>query len=414
MAKKEKVVEEVVDIDDLDEIDLVESILGDDKEIEAISANDVEAVDPSKMIPTGLIPLDLALGGGITKGRTYEISGPESHGKSTLCDSIVASWLQRDKHALCLRIESESTMDKLRCQMIGVDLNRVMVFETAIMEEGYDQIAAVQNKVYTKYGDKVPLLIIWDTLTAAAPRVEIETENANGGGLMANARINSRELRKLNHRCAQFGHSAIIIQQVREDGTDAYGNTKYKTTGGQALKHYCSSRLFVKRRAPIFKDNNPQNNIIGYEVELQLLKNKMTGYVKPLPLVMNLIEGFDKYGSASTFALENNNAAPFFVLKGAWVKVTDHKNNELPSINGKNKLAEKFKTDPYLMKLAEYAAYYNKSAEHELFRVKYEALVKKLYTELEELYPKGKTAKKEETTINKDFDSVIDNIQLDE
>lgn len=414
MAKKVEKTEEPIEEENLDEIDLVGSILGDDSKIEAISANDVEVVDPSRMISTSLIPLDFALGGGITKGRSYEISGPESHGKSTLCDSIVASWLQKDKHALCLRIESESTMDKIRCQMIGVDLNRVMVFETNIMEEGYDQIAAVQEKVYSKYGNKVPLLIIWDTLTAAAPRVEIETDNSNGGGMMANARINSRELRKLNGRCAQYDHAAIIIQQVREDGTDGYGHTKYKTTGGQALKHYLSSRLFVKRRAPIFKDNNSMNDVIGYEVEIQMLKNKITGISRPIPLVMNIMEGFDRYGSAALFALENNRCAPFIVLKGAWVKIIDHKNNEMPSINGAKKLAEKLKTDPYLMKLVEYAAYYNKSAEHELFRVKYETLLKKLYMELDELYPKGKEKKDAAKQVDSSLNSVIDNLNIEE
>ena len=126
--KKEEPVKRIEDESELDNIDLVSDLLCGDKEIEAISANDIESVDPSKMISTGLIPLDLAFGGGITRGRTYEISGPESHGKSTLCDSVVASWLKTNKHALCLRIESESTMDKIRCKMIGIDLSRVCQF----------------------------------------------------------------------------------------------------------------------------------------------------------------------------------------------------------------------------------------------------------------------------------------------
>ena len=413
--KKEEPVKRIEDESELDNIDLVSDLLCGDKEIEAISANDIESVDPSKMISTGLIPLDLAFGGGITRGRTYEISGPESHGKSTLCDSVVASWLKTNKHALCLRIESESTMDKIRCKMIGIDLSRVIVFETAIMEEGYDQIAKVQTKVYEKYGDKVPLLIVWDTLTAAGPRQEMESEDVYGSGMMLNARINSRELRKLNYRCAQYGHSAIIIQQVREAGKDMYGNMKWSTTGGQALKHYCSSRVFVKRRAPIYKDDNMKNPIIGYEVELDMLKNKVTGVSKPVPVIMNLIEGYDKYASAATFAMENGNAQPFITGSGAWITLIDHHNNEYCKINGTKKLTVKLREDPYLMKLIEYAAYYNKSAEHEMWRIKYETLLKKLYLELDDLLKAKETSsesKAKSDELDSKLDEALDNIDV--
>ena len=401
MAKKKEEDNQYSKELNLDEIDIVADLLGSDKEIEAISANDMEVVDPSRMISTGLIPLDIALGGGITKGRTYEVSGPESHGKSTLCDTVVANWLKNDKHALCLRIESESTMDPIRCKMIGMDLNRVIVVRTMIMEEGYEQIAKIQEKVFTRYGEQVPLLIVWDTLTAAGPKQEMEDDNPYGSGMMLNARINSRELRKLNARCAEYGHSAIIIQQVREGGKDMYGNMKWVTTGGQALKHYCSSRVFVKRRNAIFKDGKMDNPIIGYEVELNMLKNKVTGSAKPVPVIMNLIEGFDPYASAATFALENNNAAPFVTMKGSWISVIDHRNNEYCKVQGAGKLADVIRADPYLLKLIEYAAYYNKSAEHEMWRIKYENLVKKLYKDLDKEYDKKmKEKEKSESEVS--------------
>ena len=157
MAKK-KEVERIDNLSDEEFLGDLGSILKDDKEIETISANDMEPIDWEKMVSTNLLPLDLALGGGICKGRLYEISGPESHGKSTLCDSIVAAWLQSNPKALCLRIESESTMDKLRCEYIGVDLKRVLLFETLVLEEGYEQIQKVQEKIYSRYGDSVPSL----------------------------------------------------------------------------------------------------------------------------------------------------------------------------------------------------------------------------------------------------------------
>lgn len=414
MAKKK---EETVTVDldaDFSADDIISSLLKSDDDIEAIQGNEVEIVDPVKMVPTGLIPLDVCFGGGITKGRMYEVSGPESHGKSTLCDTIVANWMKNEPNSLCLRIESESTMDPIRSEMIGINLKRMMVFSSIVQEECFEQIAKVQDQLYNKYGNKVPLLIVWDTLTAAAPRVEIESDNANGAGMMKNARINSQELRKLNGRCAKYGHSAIIIQQVREDGVDMYGNTKYKTTGGQALKHYVSSRVMVKRRnPPIYKDNDKNKDIVGYVVELDMLKNKMTGLTRPVPTYMNLLEGFDPYQSAAMFALENNNAAPFIKAGGAgWLTVTDHLGKDYLKVQGATKLADILKEDAYLLKLIEYAAYYNKMFSHELWKKKYENLVKKLYNDLEVLMAeKSKDAKKDKE-VSDALDAALENVNV--
>lgn len=417
MVKKKDEFETVETNSIVDASSIISDILGADKDIEGICANEMEIADPTKMVSTGLIPLDMAFGGGIMKGRVYEVSGPESHGKSTLVDTVVANWMKANPKAICLRIESESTMDKIRCQMIGIDLKRMIVCEDVVIQEvGYEQIAKVQNTVHEKYGDEVPLLIVWDTLTAAAPRVEIESDNANGSGMMKNARVNSQEMRKLNNRCARFNHSAIIIQQVREDGVDMYGNTKYKTTGGQALKHYFSSRVGVKRRAPIFKDDLKTNPIIGYEVELQMLKNKLTGEAKPVPVVMNLIEGFDPYQSAAIFALEKN-AEPFITIGGGgWFYVTDHRGNpEYLKIRGSKEFAKQIRENPYLYKLIEYSAYYNKASEHELYQRKFENMIKHLYSQLEELYVDKNAPKLNETEekeLNNKLDNVLDNLNI--
>ena len=138
-----------------------------------------------------------------------------------------------------------------------------------------------------------------------------------------------------------------------------------------------------------------------------MLKNKVTGVSKPVPVIMNLIEGFDKYASAATFAMENGNAQPFITGSGAWITVIDHHNNEYCKINGTKKLTAKLREDPYLMKLIEYAAYYNKSAEHEMWRIKYETLLKKLYLELDDLL-KAKETSSESKAKSDELDSKLD------
>lgn len=405
MAKK-KEVERVDNLSDEEFLGDLGSILKDDKEIETISANDMEPIDWEKMISTNLLPLDLALGGGICRGRLYEISGPESHGKSTLCDSIVAAWLQSNPKALCLRIESESTMDKLRCEYIGVDLKRVLLFETLVLEEGYEQIQKVQEKIYSRYGDSVPLLIVWDTLTAAATKNEAEGDTY-GGGQMEAPRVNSREMKKLNFRCAEYGHSAIIIQQVREAGRDRYGNKQYDTTGGQALRHYFSARLSVKRKEPILSESNPEE-IAGYVVEIKLLKNKITGATITVNCEMNLIEGFQSVGSMSRFAVEEGKAEPFIKQTGSWICAYDQNGEMYSKYQGQKKFSIALADDKYLQKLIEYAAYYNKAEEHEIFKTKYDEKIKRLYKELEKLNKERIKQKTEEENKEKLSDSPKD------
>lgn len=845
MAKKEKaVIERNEDIDEGEFLDDLSSLLGDDKQIETISALDMKAVDPSKMISTNLLPLDLTLGGGICRGRLYEISGPESNGKSTLCDSIVAAWLNHDPKALCLRIESESTMDKIRCEMIGIDLKRVFVFETLVLEEGYDQIQKFQEKVYSRYGESVPLLIVWDTLTAAAPKNEVDgdvycftgdtkvktlsgenktmtqlcedfknnkknwvyswsndtgwvisevinacktkkvnqlikvtldnneiikctldhkfmtrdgeyreakdliigeslmplystisdkskynlgyekiidnnskkeiythrlaslinregeslaiknTEDYNSkgkrsyvvchhkdgnslnndpdnlmflnsidhfsfhskhmnkicdlwknpefrnfmkdvsveaaknqhknpefvqkirqgridymhkilsnpdylefmsltsslknynnsnfdflikrnksqkqrkcvsdswssgdrkskhiemskgnyltrrnlikkgcklvslglelneknysvvndpkktrsirfssieklfgsvdnwkfevfeeieelslekkardadiankrkrqeelreklfhnhkviniekldvedidvyditvsnkenvhnfalsagvivhncGGMMEAPRINSREMRKLNFRCAEYNHSAIIIQQVREAGKDRYGNQQYSTTGGQAIKHYFSARISVKRREPIFSEKKA-DEVVGYVVELKMLKNKLTGSVSSVPCEMYLISGFSPIASMARFATEDGQAKPFINAAGAWVNAFDENGEVYGKYNGVKKFIAALGEDPYLQKLIEYAAYYNKAQEHEIYQIKYSKKIDTLREELNAIKAeKEKKAQETKAEIseeeNKQLDDMLSN-----
>lgn len=413
MAKREKaVIERNEDIDEGEFLDDLSSLLGDDKQIETISALDMKAVDPSKMISTNLLPLDLTLGGGICRGRLYEISGPESNGKSTLCDSIVAAWLNHDPKALCLRIESESTMDKIRCEMIGIDLKRVFVFETLVLEEGYDQIQKFQEKVYSRYGESVPLLIVWDTLTAAAPKNEVDGD-AMSGGMMEAPRINSREMRKLNFRCAEYNHSAIIIQQVREAGKDRYGNQQYSTTGGQAIKHYFSARISVKRREPIFSEKKA-DEVVGYVVELKMLKNKLTGSVSSVPCEMYLISGFSPIASMARFATEDGQAKPFINAAGAWVNAFDENGEVYGKYNGVKKFIAALGEDPYLQKLIEYAAYYNKAQEHEIYQIKYSKKIDTLREELNAIKAeKEKKAKETKAEIseeeNKQLDDMLSN-----
>lgn len=369
-------------------LDELQSLLDGDKNIEAITAVDESPSDPKDIVPTGLLPLDVTLGGGIYRGRIYEVFGPESNGKSTLVDSICAAWHQHNPKALVYRVESESTMDKVRCTNIGMDLHRVALFETDILEEGFEQIKLFQDKIYNKFGSEVPVLIVWDTITAAAPKNEIEGD-VYGAGRQETPRLLTRELRKLNHVCAQYGHSAILIQQVRQGGTDRYGNIIWTTNGGQAFKHFCSARLEVKKKAPVFdpKPLNPSNpDIIGNDVEITLRKNKITGAEGSCVCRMYKLDGFNKLETNAMFATSKGACEPYVsIAGGGYITLYNHRMEVYKKLRGAGNVQEEIKNDPYFAKLIEYAAYKVKSDFHEIFAAKYKYKLEELSKQLDEM-----------------------------
>lgn len=375
-------------------LDDLEKLLKTDKKIAAVSAV-TAAKNEDEIISTGLLPLDINLGGGISRGSIMSIYGPASNGKSTLCDSIVASWLKSNPNALVYRVESERCMDINRLQRIGVDITRVKVLEkdkSLILEECFEQIEKFQDLIYEHYGDKVPVLIVWDTISAAVAKTVAEGETF-GSGMMIDARIITQGLRKLNARCANYKHSCILLQQVMSGGKDRMGNEIFKTSDVQAYKHVPSAILEVRRSTgkdrQIYNPNSadPRNpEVIGSEVDVKIRKNKLTGLdSRAVSLVMYMTSGFSKMDSLILYATNSGVCSKYFSGSGAWIQVYDHKGNELIKVNGKAKLAEEIKNNPYLIKLIEWAGYKYFSDQDDLYKAKYANKLDRLEKELDKL-----------------------------
>lgn len=376
-------------------IDDLEALLKSDKKIKAVSALEYSKNDED-IVSTGLLPLDINLGGGVTRGSVISIYGPASHGKSTLSDSIVVSWLKSNPNALVYRVESEKCMDTTRLERMGADLNRIKVLvkeKSLILEECFEQIEAFQDLVYGKWGDKVPLLIVWDTISAAVAKTTAEGDPF-ASGMMASARIITQGLKKLNANCANYRHSCILIQQVMSDGKDRMGNALYKTSDVQALKHVPSVIMEMRRSSArdrqIYNPNsaNPKEpEVIGSEVDIKIRKNKITGLdSRAVSAVMMMTSGFSKLDSLVLYATDSGVCSSYFQSSGAWIQIFDHKGNEYKKVNGKAKLAEELKTNPYLIKLVEYCGYKYFANQDPLYAAKYKERLEKLTEELDKLY----------------------------
>jgi recombination protein RecA len=222
---------------------------------------DGSEVAPVDVIPTGSVALDVALGcGGLPRGRIIEIYGPESSGKTTLTLHAIAE-AQR-AGGVCAFIDAEHALDTVYARRLGVDLEDLLVSQPDCGEQALE---IADTLVRTSAID----LIVVDSVAALTPRAEIEGEMGDAHmGLQA--RLMSQALRKLTAAISRSKPIVIFINQLRQKIGVVYGNPE-TTTGGNALKFYCSVRLDIRRKKPIKRGEET----IGSEVKVKVVKNKL-------------------------------------------------------------------------------------------------------------------------------------------
>jgi recombination protein RecA len=223
-----------------------------------LDGSEVQQVD---VIPTGSLALDCALGcGGLPRGRIVEIYGPESSGKTTLTLHAIAE-AQR-AGGVCAFIDAEHALDTEYARRLGVELEDLLVSQPDCGEQALE---IADTLVRTSSID----LIVIDSVAALTPRAEIEGEMGDSHmGLQA--RLMSQALRKLTAVISRTKTVVIFINQLRQKIGVVYGNPE-TTTGGNALKFYCSVRLDIRRKKPIKRGEE----VVGSEVKVKVVKNKL-------------------------------------------------------------------------------------------------------------------------------------------
>jgi recombination protein RecA len=196
--------------------------------------------DASRMkvetIPTGALTLDLALGGGLPKGRVIEIYGPESSGKTTLALHALAEVQKMGGTAAF--VDAEHALDPEYARNLGVDIEELLVSQP---DTGEAALEIVDQLVRSSAID----LVVVDSVAALVPRAEIEGEMGDSHvGLQA--RLMSQALRKITGNIGKSGCTVIFLNQLRLKIGVVYGNPE-TTTGGNALKFYASVRLDIRR-----------------------------------------------------------------------------------------------------------------------------------------------------------------------
>lgn len=257
-------------------------------------------------IPTGSLSLDLALGGGIPKGRIVEIYGPESSGKTTLALHAVAE--VQKSGGLAAFIDAEHAVDPEYAAKIGVNLDDLLISQP---DTGEQALEICETLVRSSAVD----VVVIDSVAALVPRAEIEGDMGDSHmGLQA--RLMSQALRKLTGVIAKSKTTVIFINQLRMKIGVMFGNPE-TTSGGNALKYYSSVRLDIRRTEAI-KDGD---NVIGNHVKVKVVKNKIAAPFKIAEFDIMYNEGISKAGDMIDLAVKEE----LIQKSGAWFAYKDEK-----------------------------------------------------------------------------------------
>ncbi|MBM3204367.1 recombinase RecA [Candidatus Uhrbacteria bacterium] len=212
-------------------------------------------------IPTGCLSLDLALGVfGVPRGRIIEVYGPESSGKTTLAQHIIAE--AQKMGGVAAFVDAEHALDPEYAKKIGVNVEEMLISQP---DNGEQALDVVETLVRSNAVD----VIVVDSVAALTPKAEIEGEMGDQHmGLQA--RLMSQALRKLTSIVSRSKTTVIFINQIRMKIGIVFGNPE-TTTGGNALKFYSSVRVEVRRSAQI----KMGEKIIGNRVKTKIVKNKV-------------------------------------------------------------------------------------------------------------------------------------------
>jgi recombination protein RecA len=252
-------------------------------------------------ISTGALSLDLALGGrGLPRGRIIEVFGPEASGKTTVALHTIAQ--AQKAGGVAAFIDAEHALDPSWAKRLGVDLESLLVSQPSNGEEAL-KIAEMLVK-----SNAVDIIVI-DSVAALVPRSEVEGEIGDSHmGLQA--RLMSQALRILNPTISKTKTCMIFINQLRQKIGVMFGNPE-TTSGGLALKFYCSVRMDVRKINTIKEGEEA----VGSRVKVKIVKNKVAPPFRQAELDLMHDRGISREGDLIDLAIEDK----VIDKSGAWI-----------------------------------------------------------------------------------------------
>lgn len=251
---------------------------------------------------TGIEDLDAIIGGGIPEGRIVEIFGAESSGKTTLLYHLCGL------HELCLDIPIEGTFDAERAKVFGNKPKQMLIYRAK-----YGEDALNKTIKFAKAG--IPLIGI-DSVPSMTPKEDAEKvlksaekdsiEEQRIGGT---ARLLNKYLPTVEEIIEVTGTTVIFINQVRDKMNAMLFGEKTDTPGGRKLKHACSLRIQVARRAWIeIPNKDPRNSAktekIGLIMKCKVVKSKVSNPMGECEIPLIFDRGFVSFDEVPSIRKE--------------------------------------------------------------------------------------------------------------
>lgn len=264
-----------------------------------------DTISDVRALTTGNLTIDeLTSVGGLPIGRTVELYGNYSSGKTT-CALQTAASLQQQIIATgsddrIIYMDYEHAVDRKYAASLGLNMDHpsFIFAQPTTFEQGAQ---AARELIAT---GKVRL-VIWDSVAAMTPKAILEGEIGDVTvGLQA--RLMSQLLKTLTSDLNHYDCTSIFINQIRDKISTGGrpGADNKETPGGRALKFYSSVRLeFTQLKKMKGKKFNPLTNadeefIVATDVLVKVVKNKVGDPFREAVVRVRYGKGFDNLYSA--------------------------------------------------------------------------------------------------------------------